>query len=103
MIARREIAANSGVPAKIEFHAVIRACLASLFLMRTCFNCDRCSTKTRPLQMIDLVLQAHRQQTHCFDNLFVSFQIEVANDDTFRSLDLVVNSGHRQAPFLTDL
>ena len=29
-------------------HAVIRACLASLFLMRNCFNCERCSTKTRP-------------------------------------------------------
>ncbi|EXI88400.1 MAG: hypothetical protein AW12_01863 [Candidatus Accumulibacter sp. BA-94] len=31
-----------------QLHAVILACLASLFLIRTCLSCDRCSTNTRP-------------------------------------------------------
>ena len=35
---------------KNQFHAVTRACLASLFLMRVCFNSDRWSTNTVPFR-----------------------------------------------------
>ena len=59
--------ANSGVPAKTRRRkgdqADFRSCLASLARMRCCFNCDRCSTNTLPLQMIHLVLDADREQS----------------------------------------
>jgi hypothetical protein len=59
--------------------------------------------KHSPLQMVDLVLQAYRQQTGRLNGLLLAFQIQVTDDDVFGTLNLVVNPGHRQASLLADL
>jgi hypothetical protein len=53
--------------------------------------------------MVDLVLQADGQQTRGLDCLLPAVEVQIADDDMFGTLDLVVYPGHRQAAFFADL
>ena len=55
------------------------------------------------VEVLDLMLQADRQQTVGVDRLFLAVEVEVANDDLLGALNLVVDSGNRQTTFLADL
>jgi hypothetical protein len=55
------------------------------------------------VQVVDLVLNAHRQQAIGFHRPLLAVEVEVFDGDPLGTLDLVVDAGHRQAAFFADL
>src|SRR5690606_32336056 len=55
------------------------------------------------VQVIDLVLDAHREQPVRFLGEGGAVPVQRADGHPIRALDLVVDAGHRQATFLVDL
>ena len=50
--------------------------------------------------MIDLVLDAHREQPFCFEFERLSAAVQGGNHDALRALHVFEDAGERQAPFL---
>src|SRR4051794_380555 len=53
-----------------------------------------------PIEMVDLVLQAAREQLRRFDLVFAPVEIHRADDDVLRALDVGVDVGDGEAAFL---
>ena len=59
--------------------------------------------KNPSLQVIHFVLQTDGQQAVGLYRLGLSVQVQKAHDNVFGSLDLVVDTRHRETAFLADL
>ena len=59
--------------------------------------------KNSSLKVIYFMLQTDCKQTVGSNGLLFTVRIKIANDDAFRTFDLVEDTGHRETSFLTNL
>ncbi len=86
-----------------QLHAVIARLLGQLALDPPLLELRQVIDEDLAVQVVDLVLDADRQQAIGFHRPLLAVEVEVFDGDPFGTLDLVVDAGHRQAAFFADL